>query len=880
MKRVKLLTTASAVATVILCMQGTSAYAQDKPAVDQSGQVQGDEDVGFAIGEIVVTAQKRSESVDDVPLSIAAFGTKELAARQVGSTDQLTGITPNLQFGTSAPSSGLGSAATIFIRGIGQSDFIPSSDPGVGLYIDGVYIARSVGAATDLLDVERIEVLRGPQGTLFGRNTIGGAISLITARPKFDFGGKFSILGGDDRRFEVRGDINVPLSPQFAVKLNGAVGTRKGYVRNLFSGKLLGGRDNLGLRFAARWEPSTEFSANLSAEYVREKDSGSPTVFAGLNTSGLFARLAAGTSGPPPSVQNFGDRGVADSSGQRQLCSFTNSLGQNIDNSQNIADARIRNTGAEGGIHQIDVILNCGSAGRFDLGATGPFTSFANGNSRSKVKVLGTTLNLENYFGDISLKSITGFRRTSYFVFRDADSTPLTILHSQNDDVIKQFSQELQLVGDGFDGRLEWLLGAYYFNERATFDNPVFLPAITVGALNNAGKLKTTNYAAFSQATFDITDALHFTAGLRYTFEDKRATPNFFAIGNYNVPNPFSTAGFRCGGPGLVIVNDPAQAINRPDAQCIGLTNGQLLYDNVENKLSFSQFTPTANIALDITSDILAYARYARGFKSGGFSTRIIQPVPSAANPDGVSLLPRFTPEIADTYELGIKGTTKAAGGARFSLAVFRTDYQDQQIVVRQGVAPITFNAGKSRIQGVEFEGSWTPTPELYVSAGVGYVDGKYLAFDGPLQALLNAAQAQFNGSPTTFLPPEQRGGLVDLSDKLAYTPKWSANGGISYRIETGGEGFVLLHGDWTYQSRIFFDAPNSREISQSGYNVFNGNITWTLPNGKSEFAFGVKNIGNKLYRTAGNISFSGSAYAESIYNRGREWTLKYKQSF
>lgn len=665
-----------------------------------------------------------------------------------------------------------------------------------------------------------------------------------------------------------------------AVKLTGAYGRRNGYVRNALSGELLGGKENIGLRFAVRWEPEDGFRANLSAEYVRETDTGSPTVFAGLNTSGLFARLAAGTAGPPASAVNFGDRGVVDGSGNRQLCAFTNSLGQNIDNSQNITDPRARNTGAEGGVHQRDVILNCGTAGTFNLGATGPYVSFANGNSRSEVEVYGASLNLEKDFGDATLRSITGYRRTSYFVFRDADSTPLTILHSQNDDVIEQFSQEFQLVGRAIDNRLNWLIGAYYFNESADFDNPVYLPAITVGALNNAGRLKTDNYAVFSQLTFDLTSSLHLTGGLRYTYEDKRAIPNFFAIGNYNVPNPFSTVGMRCGGPGLVVVNDPAQAINRPDAHCIGLASGQLLYANVPNQLSFGQITPTVNLSFDVTSDLLLYGRYARGFKSGGFSTRIIQPVPSASNPDGVSRLPTFEPEIADTFELGIKGTTHFAGGARFNLSAFRTNYQNQQIVVRQGVAPITFNAGKSRIQGFEFEGSWTPTPQLYITAGAGYVDGRYLSFDGPLLGLLAVAQAQFANDPANLLPPNQRGGLVDLQDRLAYTPEWSANAGASYRIDTGGEGRVTIHGDWTYQSRIFFDAPNSREISQPAFSLFNGNITWLFPNGRSELSIGVRNIANRLYRTAGNISFSSSAYAENVYNRGREWTVRFKQSF
>jgi iron complex outermembrane receptor protein len=138
---------------------------------------------GFALEEIVVTARKREENLQNTPLSISAFTANELSQRQIRSTDQLADVTPNLTFDAFAPSSGQNSSSQIYIRGIGQSDFTAVTDPGVGLYIDGVYMARSIGGTIDFLDLERIEVLRGPQGTLFGRNTIGGAIALHTRRP-------------------------------------------------------------------------------------------------------------------------------------------------------------------------------------------------------------------------------------------------------------------------------------------------------------------------------------------------------------------------------------------------------------------------------------------------------------------------------------------------------------------------------------------------------------------------------------------------------------------------------------------------------------------------------------------------------------------------
>ena len=827
------------------------------PALSQN-KVQNDRQNKFLVEEIVVTARKREESVNDVPLSISVYSAQELKYRQIDSTDQLTSVTPNLQFSSHAPSSGHNSAAVVFIRGVGQPDFLPSSDPGVGLYIDGVYVARSVGAVTRLLDLERIEILRGPQGTLFGRNTIGGAVSLHTARPSNTLSGGATLLIGDDQRLEFGGNISVPLSDDLSVKFSILSTERDGYVANKFTGKDLGDDSSLGLRIAADWQVADTINAYWTFDSVNEDENGAPTVFSTLNTSGLFARLAAGAAGPGPSVTNFGDRGVPGPNGIRQLCTFENSSGKNIDN-----------TG-----FQTDIVLNCGTAGSFDLGNSAPFKNFANADIDSALDVVGTSLTLDFDLNYLNLKSITGYRKTEYDVIRDADSSPLTILHSENHDKIEQFSQEFQLTGAAFSERLQWTAGIYYFKEDADFVNPVFLPALTVGALNNGGALETQSLAFFGQASYDVTSRLHATVGARYTDEKKRVNPDFFAIGNYNVPNPFSTVGFRCGGPGLVTTNDPFDAINRPDAHCITLADGELLYANVENNLEFSQTTPTFSLSYDLSDRSIIYATYSQGFKSGGYSTRIIQPVPSAKNPDGVSLLPTFAPEEVETFEIGYK---KQTGDLRFSAALFTTDYTNQHVVVRQGVAPITFNAGESSISGFEVEATWTPTENLLVTGGFGYTDGKYDSFSGVLADKLAAAQAAFEAG--TGPSPDQVGGLVDLDDELAYTPKQSASIGASYLISSDNGTFTPRL-DWSYRGKIFFDAPNTEVIAQNSTSLLNATISWSSPNSAWEAILAVRNLTGKLYRTAGNVSFSGSAYGESIFSRRREWSLSLRREF
>jgi len=842
------------------------AYLSSHYSVHAQEQSESQEAKGFEIEVIEVTARKRVENVQDVPLSITAISAKELEYRQIQTTDQLTEVIPNLQFGSNAPSSGHNSAAVIFIRGIGQPDFIPSTDPGVGLYIDGVYIARSIGSVTELLELQSIEVLRGPQGTLFGRNTIGGAISLTSKRPDSEFGGSGTVRLGSDNRLEFIGDVSIPFTDDFAIKATVADRSRDGYVTNLLTEEDLGDDNSFGARIGAEWFISDTVDAYFSFDYMTEKENGSPTVFNSLNTSGLFAQLAAGTAGPPPSVLGFGDRGVTDSSGANQICAFQNSAGENINNA---------------GSHQSDLILNCGTAGNFDLGNTGPYATYANGDLLSTVDVYGASLTLNSSHDNFDIKSITALRDTSYDVKRDADNTPLTILHSENHDEIRQISQELQITGSALDNKLAWVGGLYYFQEDVTFDNPVILPAKTVGALNNAGVSDTTNTAAFAQATWDVTERLHLTGGLRYTSETKKTTPNFHAIGNYNVPNPFSTVGLRCGGPGLVTINNPFDAINRPDAHCITLSDNELLYAKRENSLKFKQVTPMGSIAYDLGESSLLYATYSEGFKSGGFNARIIQPVPSASNPDGVTSIPTFKPEEAETIEFGFKTETDFLGGnIRASGALFSTQYKNQHIVVRQGVAPITFNAGESEIRGFEFEGVWTPTPDLFITWGLGYTEGRYKAFNGLLADKLESATAAHNTDPGNNPIPSEVPGLIDLDDKLAYTPEFTSSLGASYYITTGS-GDITLRADWYHQGDIFFDSVNTKFISQNAIDLLSASITYETDDfGGIKASLGVKNITDEFYRTAGNASFSGSAYSESVYNRGREWLFTLTKAF
>jgi iron complex outermembrane receptor protein len=247
---------------------------------------------GFALEEIVVTARKREESLQDAPLSISAFTQNELKLRNIVATDQLGEVTPNLTFDSYAPSSGSNASSQIFIRGIGQTDFTAVTDPGVGLYVDGVYMARSMGGAMNFLDLEQIEVLKGPQGTLFGRNTIGGAVLLRTAKPAENFGGNVEVQIGDDNMLNVGVNVDVPLSDTLYGKMSLSSNNRDGYVTRINGGDNLGDDSAVAGRIRLLWKAADNLEFDLIADYTKEDENGAPSVTVGLNEQAIFAHLS------------------------------------------------------------------------------------------------------------------------------------------------------------------------------------------------------------------------------------------------------------------------------------------------------------------------------------------------------------------------------------------------------------------------------------------------------------------------------------------------------------------------------------------------------------------------------------------------------------
>ncbi|MDO6415300.1 TonB-dependent receptor [Sphingomonas sp. BIUV-7] len=782
------------------------------------------------IGDIIVTARRREESIQNVPISVAAFGGNTLAERQIDSADKLTQLAPNVQFSAVAPASGNSSSSAIFIRGVGQTDFLASTDPGVGFYVDGVYFARASGTAISLLDVDRVEVLRGPQGTLFGRNTVGGAIQIFSARPNFNgVSGNIGATLGDYSRRDVKGVLNLPITDTLALRFAATKRDRKGYVTNILSGRHLGDVDTFAGRASLLWKPSDKFEALLIGDYTRDSVNGSPTVFGGINTSAAFVRFASAIAGCPGFALTTPVTLVPENNDRR--CANNQYL------------------------------------------ALGPYKVASEAPSKSQLEMYGAGLTLKYEPADwISVKSITAYRKTKPFSIRDADNTPLLILETVNKDNIKQFTQEVQFVGETANSRLKYLFGAYYFRETDYQFYPVFLPSqisattgeeLRVGGLNNNASIKNQSIALFTQESFAVTDKLNVTVGLRYTRDKKEATPYETAAGSgygytnvgYNVayPAPLNAQMVCLGAP----------RTGAPAAACRG--SNIYLFNPVLNSKTSSKVTPAATLQYQWTPELMTYASYSQGFKSGGFNTRIVQPVISANAPTGREFLPEFDPERVATYELG--GKLLVGRTLRLSVAGFHSKYDDIQIVVREGVAPVVRNAGKATINGFEVEGTFSPISPMLINFGVGYTHFEYDSFTPALLA------GQIGLAPHAL-------GVVDLDDKQAYSPDWSLNGGVAYRVPVG-QGAITPRADVAFRSKTYFDAPNTEQIAQGKYALVNISIRYQAPENRFSVAAGITNLTDKAYRGSGNSSLTASSgYAEVTYGPPRMFTVEGTYNF
>ncbi|QCI95846.1 TonB-dependent receptor [Novosphingobium sp. EMRT-2] len=754
-------------------------------------------------GDIVVTARKREESAQSVPLAISAFSGAAIEARGVQKIDGLASFTPNMTLQNNPSFGGAGSSAAIYIRGIGQKEFLPTTEPGVGVYVDGVYVARSVGALLDLVDVERVEILRGPQGTLFGRNTIGGAISITTKKPDETPSGNLQVTTGRFSRIDVKASANIPLSDTLFSKVTVATFNRDGYVRHLVDGRELGDVGTLTGRFDLRWKPSSTFEVNLAVEGTRDRTNGPAFVLSGVTYKSAIFNPQNLPMLPPGSPATAGAY-VLNPPFDAPTDNFTllhNYFATLLGGQPCFAFAPYSPQGNAAACFSNRFIVGDGA----DAG-TGP--------QYARNDLWGAQAVIDWDLGPVQLKSITAYRHVSGDYARDGDHSPFTILHLA--DILKQhqFSQELQVLGNTADDKLKYVVGLYYFNENGNNINNLDFTPVT---FRSGGKFATKSYAAFGQATWTPIPLIDLTFGLRYTKDKKSFLPDQEILVD------------KTGG--ALIAASP----NTPQTRVLPYVTAYRNEDAV---------TPSANIAFHVADNVLAYASFSKGFKSGGFVQRVFPP---QAN------IPQFGAEKATAYEIGFKSKLF---NRRLTLngALFLTKYDELQVQVFTGIAPVTKNAASAEIKGLELEGRLDAGAGWFLEGSLGYLHPRFTAID--------PAAAE-----------------ITLASKFERVSNWSLSGAVSKSVELANGGNVRARIDWSYRSGAYMDALNSPELYQPSYSLFNANVTYTFPGEKVSVFAGVTNLTDKQYLQTGVYGASFGLY-EKLYARPREWSAGLKWSF
>ncbi|MEL7188635.1 MAG: TonB-dependent receptor [Pseudomonadota bacterium] len=759
----------SLTSAIAIAATPSAASAQDADTEETA-------DESFGVGFIIVTAQRREESAQDVPIPITALSGDDLETRGIANALEVAAFVPNL---VGLNNTGLGTANAYYLRGLGNSESIATFDPPIGTYVDDIYLSRQNGNNLSLFDVERVEVLRGPQGTLFGRNTTGGAVSVFLSDPADEFGGSAEVGFGAFNRILARGSLDIPLADTFSAKISAYYQGDDGYAINNLTGERTNENDGYGVRLGLKGELSD--SVRWKGSYIH-------------------------TFSDSANILNF-DCDPLDP---------TN------------CDGRFVSTGlTRDGDFNSPVFgpLLTGSKSDFGLG--------------NEVTMNFISSNFEvDLSDDWSVNFITGFvdlKQDFALDFADGRGLPSTSdpdpaavgftfggFSIANEGEHTQITQEIKFNGSIGDGLIDVVGGVFYFYEDNRTDfgdifslNLPFLPfpppdGFPLLLADRVIENTTEAYAAYVQADLNVTDQLTLTAGIRYTDETKD-----FAIAD----NRAAIGGGLCSAPTQF---GPSLCL---DTANLTAANGT----PIPTEQSIDIFTPRFAINYEVNDDILLFASATRGFKSGGWNARGTSPG---------TLLP-FAPEIAWNYEAGAKADLFNRL-VRFNITAFYLDVEGLQtptaLVNDDGsLTFITRNFADYENQGVEIEVTTVPVDGLNLFASVGIQDDKYNidqnapAFDefgvqsvAAQQAacLSQLATGQLAGLAGADNAAACGAGIIAVDGSIAEpvrTPDFTIALGANYEAEFGDFSLIpAINANWRSES----------ETGTNNLSIFDGSIT------------------------------------------------------
>jgi iron complex outermembrane receptor protein len=640
-----------------------------------------------SVPDIIVTAQRRAEPLQKVPIAITAIQPEQLREQNITDLATLKSKLATFDFKTT------GVAAGIYLRGVGQNGAFANNENSVAMYVDDVYMGIAQMTKAPFNNITQLVVLKGPQGTLFGRNATGGVVQISTANPshdtKFDgsFGyGNFETVKG---AAYVTGGISDTIAANFSVIYQDQ---GKGWGRNLFLNQDILFKKTFGTRAKLLFQPGDKTDILVSFDYSHERNTG-------LDTR------------PAP--------------GNPRLATYPS------------------------------------NAGFFDTYANFPdFDTIRHG---------GVSLKAKRELSFANFVSITAYRRMNAFQSADQDSTPASIVSVHSTFKGTQFTQEIQLLSNE-ESKLKWTVGAFYM-----YATPFYAQDLFEAARHTETKQLTSSVAVYGQVTYPVFNGTNITGGLRLTHEDQKLVDAFT-----------NTAG--------------------------------LVKTYPDGKQSFDKPTWRLSVDQQLSNNILAYASYNRGIKTGGFNMG----APTAAP---------YAPEKLDAYEVGLK-TQLFNRRVRFNVAAFHYDYSNLQI--SQAAAGTTFisNAAAARIDGVDGDIDVSVARQFSIYGGFGFLNGKYTSFTNSVAFTAAGAAVSGNGIDVT-------------GNQLAYAPKFSGNAGARYQAETS-LGKITVSANINHFGGSFTSPDDTARISS--YDLVNSTIQWLSTSGKFDVQLWGANLLNKHY--------------------------------
>ncbi|MGI4733207.1 MAG: TonB-dependent receptor [Janthinobacterium lividum] len=759
------------------------------PAPSATGTTGGRLGPSQGSGDVVVTARRRSESAQAVPIALSVIGGKALAETGAYNVDRLTQLQPSLQFYSTNPRN---SAANI--RGLGAPFGLTNDgiEQGVGIYVDQVYYSRIAAATFDFTDIDRIEILRGPQGTLYGKNTTAGAINIYTRAPTFEPEARVELTGGNYDFFQAKASVSAPLiDDKLAIRLSTSITTRRGTIYNVAKDEWQNGQDNQSFRGSLLWKPTSTLDVTLSGDFNHQD--------------------------PDCCVQYYVRTGLTQRPLSRQYAALAAAFGYRVP-STNVFDR----------VTDLD---------------TEPL-------ARQKLGGASVVANLD--LGGATLTSVSAWRFWNWVPSSDRDyiGLPVTTV-SANTSQQRQWSQELRLASNGSHA-IDYVGGLFYFHQTVDVQglqvqgpaasrytlNPTSadagLPAVLDGLTQTVtSHLGNTSAAAFGKLTWHVTDAFSIAPGLRVNYDEKSA--NYLAV----ITN----------GSGAVLSCAPAPTVAALRDQCATLAP-----QRYAPRFSSWNLSGDITAAYTVTPDIHAYATFARSYKSGGVNLSGL-PLDANNNPILASqtVAPEKVNNFELGLKTQFLNRRVTANFAAFWTDIF--DYQatvtNGQLGVLRGYLA---NAGRVRTRGLEFDGAFRPTNRLNLYANGAYTDARYVRFrDAPCPPELSGGTAadathpaSAAGTPGGYSPAN-----CDISGQvLPGVSKWAFSYGAEYDLPArvaGLDGQLYLGYDGSYRSHFSSNPSASAYTDIAGYALSNFRLGFRSTDKWNTFAW-VRNAFNQDY--------------------------------